>query len=166
MIQEASNSYSTGTNVRFGAKDIPGVWWNVNALEMPTISMDVPKFNTRAGAAAGIAPDTATYSDFSVEIILDKKWKVYNEVYEYFLEGLNVENAKFSHFKKFELWVEFVDGQGRVHKKFWLHSARLLDFGGLQVVPNDPDDTLQTLTLSFSILYFSHPPINPFIESL
>ena len=153
-FQASNNSYSTSTSVRFGAKELPDTWWNVMSFEMPTISLDTPKFNSRPGATSAIAADTCTYTDFGVELILDKDWKIYDELYQYFLEGLNVENAKFSHQKKFELWIAFYDGKGKEVKKFWIHSARLLEFGGILATPNDAEDTQQTLALSFSILYF------------
>ena len=156
MRQDSSNSYSTSTNIRFGAKEFPELWWNVNAIEIPTISMDVAKFNTRPGAMSGIAPDTCTFSELSVELTLDKNWKTYDELYNFFLEGLNVENAKFSHDKKFELWCEFVDGQGNIKKKFWFHSCRLMDFGGIVATPNDAEDSHQVITITFAILYYDH----------
>jgi len=156
MQQSSNNSHATSTNIRFGALELPDLWWNVHSIEIPTISMDVPRGNSRSGASATMAADVCNFTDLTVELSIDKDWKVYKDVYQYFLEGLNVENAKFSHFKKFELWVEFVDGKGKSQQKFWFHSCRLMDFGGIVVSPNDPEDVTQTLTLTFSVMYYDH----------
>lgn len=156
MRQSSNNSFSTSTNIRFGAKEFPHLWWNVHSVEIPSISMDTPRANGRAGAMATMASDTCVFTDLVVELSIDKDWKTYKEVYRYFLEGLNLEKGTFSHFKKFETWVEFVDGKGETQEKFWFHSCRLMDFGGITVTPNDADDTLQTLTMTFSIMYYSH----------
>jgi len=124
-------------------------------MVLPTISLDPPQMNGRAGANVAIAPDTAMYTELSVEIIIDKEWEVFDYVYSYFLQGLNVENGKFSHFKNFELWAEIVDGEGKVKKKFLFHSCRLTEFTGFEMNPNDPEDTQQTMTISFNVMYYS-----------
>jgi len=164
MRQSSNNAIATTTNIRFGSLEFPELWWNVNAIEIPTISLDTPRHNTRAGASSTMAADTCTYTDLNLEIILDKEWKTYDEIYDFFLEGLNVETAKFSHYKKFELWVEFVDGQGQVRKKFLFHSCRLQELGGIIAAPNDDEDTPQVLSLGFSILYYTHDKLNPFLN--
>ena len=165
MRQSSNNSFSTSTNIRFGAGDMPNLWWNVHSVEIPTITMDPPKANSRAGTQASMAPDSCSFTELSVELSIDKDWKTYRDVYDYFLEGLNVENAKFSHYKKFELWLEFVDGKGHAQQKFWFHSCRLMDFGGIVVAPNDAEDSVQTLTITFSVMYYSHNRTEPDILS-
>jgi hypothetical protein len=156
MIQNSNNSFQTVTNVRFGAKDLEDLWWNAQSFELPTITLTVPQNNTRAGALVSQGTDTVNYSDFSVQVILDKEWKVFDELYQYFVEGVNVETGKFAHNKKFELWVEFTNSNNEIYKKFFLHSCRLLDFGGIRVDTTSAEDDLQVLTLSFNILYYSY----------
>jgi hypothetical protein len=96
------------------------------------------------------------YGELSVSFILDKEWKVYDSIYNYFLEGLNVENGKFTVQKTFDLWCEFVDGSGKVQKTFWFKSCRLTDFQGIQVSATTDDDEQQVMDVSFSVLYYSH----------
>ena len=155
MRESSNNSLATSTNIRFGSTTFPDLWWNVTQVEIPTISMDIVKQNTRPGAQSGIAADTCIYTDLNVELNIDSKWETYKEVYDYFLSGLNVETAKFAS-KSFEMWVEFVDGKGNTQQKFWFHGCRLQEFGGAIATPNDTEETNQTLSLSFSILYFTH----------
>jgi len=150
-----NNSFSTVSNIRFGAVDLKDVWFNVNSMILPTISLAPPEMNTRAGANIHIAPDTAIYTDLSLEIILDKNWEVFDYVYSYFLQGLNVETGKFSHYKSFELWVEIVDGDGNPVKKFNFHSCRLSEFTGFETLPNSPEDEHQTMSLVFNVMYYS-----------
>ena len=165
MRQSSNNSFSTSTNIRFGSYGLPGLWWNVTGVEIPTISMDIPKHNSRPGAMSGIGADTCAYSDLGVDLVIDKEWKSYREVYNFFLEGLNVENGKFTTAKVFDLWIEFVDGQGEVQQRFDFHQCRLQEFGGIVATPNDAEDNLQIMSLSFAILYFTHGTRNPWSES-
>jgi len=160
MNQQSNNSFSTSTNIRFGSSELKNTWWNVHSVEIPSISMDTPRANSRAGATANMAADTCNFSELNIVLSIDKDWKIYREIYDFFLDGLNVKNAKFSHYKTFDLWVEFVDGQGTPQQKFWFYNCRLMDFGGILVTPNDAEDTHQTMNLSFSVLYYDHQEQN------
>ncbi len=155
-IQNSNNSFSTTSNVRFGAIDLKDTWWNVQSFELPTITLDVPKNNSRAGALVSSGTDTVNYSDFSITIILDKNWTVFDELYKYFVEGVNVESGTFTQQKKFELWIEYTNTNYEIKRKFFLHSCRLMDFGGIQYTSTDSEDSLQYLTVTFSILYYTY----------
>jgi hypothetical protein len=154
-IQQSSNSFSTITNIRFGSNTLKDFWWNVKALTLPTISLTPPEINTRAGANVALSSDTAVYTDLGIEIIMDKDWEMFDMIYSYFLEGLNVDTGKFSHFKKFELWAEFVDGEGNVVKKFNFHSCSVIDFTPPPVDLTDQDDTIHTMDITFNIMYYT-----------
>jgi len=165
MRQPSNNSFSTSTNIRFGSNQMPSLWWNATTVEIPSISLDISKMNSRPGAMSGIGADTCAYSDLGVDLVIDKEWNTYREIYNFFLEGLNVENAKFSTAKVFDLWIEFVDGKGDVVQRFDFHQCRLQEFSGVVATPNDAEDTLQTLTLSFAILYYTHSKGNPWTKA-
>jgi len=150
-----SNSFSPVSSIRFGAIELKDVWFNVNNIVFPTISLDAPEMNSRAGANITIAPDTTIYTDLTVELIIDKDWEVFDYIYSYFLQGINVENGKFSHYKKFELWAEILDGEGKIKKKFNFHSCRLTEFTGLIAAPNTSEDDLQVLSISFNVMYYT-----------
>ena len=147
------NSYSTGTNIRFGSPSLAGIWWNVQNIDMPTITLDGPTNNTRAGGTTNQQADTASFGDLSVDIIVDEEHKSYNEVWDYFLNGLDVEAGTFAN-NKMELWVEFVDHSGKVVNKFNFHDCRLTGFGGLVIDTKDAEDILQTINVTFSLLYY------------
>jgi hypothetical protein len=150
-----NNSFSTVSNIRFGSNELRDIWFNVNSMELPSISISPPEMNTRAGANVALAADTAVFTDLSLEIIIDKEWEVFDYLYSYFLQGLNVETGTFSHYKNFELWAEVVDGEGNVKKKFNFHSCRLMEFSGVSALPNDGEDTLQVLTITFNCMYYT-----------
>jgi hypothetical protein len=155
MIQQSANSFSTVTNIRFGSSTLKDFWWNVSNIMLPTISLSPPEINSRAGANVALASDTATFTDLGVEVLIDKNWEAFDMIFSYFLEGLNVDTGTFSHFKKFELWADFVDGEGNIVKKINFHSCRLIDVSGLMMAPNDYEDTIQTMTLTFNCMYFT-----------
>jgi hypothetical protein len=150
-----NNSFSTVSNMRFGATELRDIWFNVSSITLPTISLAPPEMNTRAGANIHIAPDTAVYTDLSLEIIIDKEWEVFDVIYSYFLQGLDVEQGTFTHNKNFELWLEVVDGEGNRMKKFNFHSCRLSEFTGLESLPNTDADDHQTLSLIFNVMYYT-----------
>jgi hypothetical protein len=153
-MQQVANSYSTVTNIRFGSSTLKDFWWNVTAVQLPTISLSIPEINTRSGTMINLAADTVVYSELQVSLLVDKDWIAYDMIYSYFLEGLNVETGTFSHYKKFDLWMEIVDGEGKVQKKFWFYNCRVSDISGLIASPEDAEDTLQTLDVTFNVMYF------------
>jgi hypothetical protein len=153
-VQISANSFSTVTNIRFGSTTLKDFWWNVTSVVLPTISLAPPEINTRSGANIALAADTAVYSDLAVTLVIDKDWLAYDMIYSYFLEGLNVDTGKFSHFKDFDLWLEVLDGTGNVKKKFWFYSCRITDISGIIASPEDTEDTLQVLDVTFNVMYF------------
>jgi len=154
MIQKSNNSFSTVTSIRFGAKELSDFWWNCSDFVMPTVSMSPPEYNTRSGAMIKSAPDTVTYSEIVVSLLMDKDWKAFDMIWSYFLEGLDVTTGKFSHYKKFDLWVEFLDGAGKIIKKFWFYDCMISDISGILVTPSDDQDSIQNFDVTFSCLYF------------
>ena len=155
-----NNSFTTVSNIRFGSAEMMKIWWNVQEINLPSMTFQGPNIGGRAGAQINLASDSVDYGELTLSVILDKDWKVYDEIYDYFLEGLNVETGKFSHYKKFELWVEFVDGKGQVKRRFWFHDCRLSSFDGLLVTTKEDEDSNQVMSLTFDYLYYTHidPP--------
>ena len=153
-VQVSANSFSTVTNIRFGSTTLKDFWWNATSVVLPTISMSPPEFNSRSGANINLAADTAVYTDLMVSLVVDKDWLAYDMIYSYFLEGLNVDTGKFSHFKSFDLWMDILDGEGNPKKKFWFYGCRLTDMSGLIASPDDGEDTIQTLDVTFNVMYY------------
>ncbi len=147
------NSFNTQSNIQFGSATLPKVWVNSQTFQLPGINLSPPQVNTRAGAMVGLAADTVDYDDLSIDVILDKEWNVWNNLYLYFLEGLNVEQATFDKAKSFDLWIEFFNGDGKSMKKINFYRCRLLSFGNIQATTTDSEDPLNTLTLTFMFDY-------------
>lgn len=156
----SQNSYTTVSNIQFGSIDLPNVWVNSQTFSLPTISLAPPKVNTRAGAMVSLAADTVEYEDLNVDIILDKDWKVWNDLYLYFLDGLNVEKGTFKHQKKFDTWIEFFDGNGNSKKKFMFYNCRLLSFGDINLSTMDSEDEQNNLNISFVFDYMEDMEIS------
>jgi hypothetical protein len=155
-IQSSNNSFSTISNITFGAEELKDTWWNVSNIDLPTISLSSPEMSNRAGSPYKGASDTCSYSDLTVTFIMDKDWKTFDEVYNFFLEGLDVETGKFTHYKKYDLWANMMNSDGEVVKKFWFYNCRLTDITGLSISPIDFDDTIITFSATFNILYFTY----------
>ena len=149
----SNNSYSTGTAIQFGSADLPSVWVNAQTFSLPTISLSPPKVNSRSGALVNLASDTVEYDDLSVEVILDKDWEVWNNLYGHFLNGLNVEEGTFLKENIFDVWLEFFNGEGKSVKKFMFYKCRLVSFGDISLSTMDTEDELNTLSLGFVFDY-------------
>ena len=149
----SQNSFSTVSNIMFGSAELPNVWVNSQTFSLPTISLSPPKMNTRSGAMVALASDTVEYEDLTVDIILDKNWKVWNDLYKYFLDGLNVEQGSFLKENVFDTWIEFFDGEGKSVKKFMFYKCRLLSFGDINLSTMDAEDEQNNLNLSFTFDY-------------
>lgn len=161
-ITSSSNSFSTNTNIQFGSLDMPNIWWNAQAFSLPDITLSPPQINNRSGALVNLGPDTVDYGELNVELILDKEWVVYDEVYAYFLDRLNVETGEFIKEGTFELWIQMYDGKGKPIKKFNFYKCRLTSIGGLDFNSSDTEDTLNVLNLSFVFDYLDYD--NQFIK--
>ncbi len=156
----SQNSFSTSSNVQFGSIHLPNVWVNSQTFTLPSINMAPPKVNGRAGAQVALAADVVEYDDLTVDIILDKQWKVWNDLYQHFLNGLNVEQGTFSKENIFDTWIEFFDGEGKSVKKFNFYKCRLLSFGDVSLTTMDGEDQLNTITLSFTFDYMEDTEIS------
>ena len=151
-----NNSYSTISNIRFGSACLDKLWWNAQTFSVPGISLEPPKHNSRSGGLVNLASDTVHYDDLEIEVILDKEWKTYDSVYAHFVEGLNVETSKFLKEDSFDIWVEFIDGEGVVQKKFWFYKCRLTTIGSIEVSTTDAEDTLNNFNISFVFDYMDN----------
>ncbi len=148
------NSFSTESNCKFGASNMKDMWWNVQTFQLPAISMSPPKVNGRSGAMINLAPDVVDYDDLTLDVILDKSWVVYTQLYEHFIKRLSVENAQFVKEGTFDLWIEMYDGEGKMQKKIWFYRCRLTTFGDMTFDMMSSEDELNTMSLSFVYDYF------------
>lgn len=151
-----NNSYSTSSNIQFGSSEMKDIWWNAQTFQLPAITLSPLKVNTRSGAMIGLASDTVEYDDLSIDIILDKEWKVYDELYAHFLKRLNVETGEFLKYDQFDLWVEIFNGKGESVKKFWFYNCRLLSFGDVAFTTQSADDEHNYLNMSFTYDYMDY----------
>ncbi len=151
-----NNSYSTESNIIFGSTALQNIWWNAQTFQLPSISLSPPQVNTRAGALINLAGDTVDFGDLSIDLILDKEWRVFDELYAHFVKRLNVETGKFIKYGQFDLWVEFFDGEGNSQKKFWFYNCRMTSFGDLSLTTQGTEDDLNVLNVSFVFDYMDY----------
>lgn len=149
-----NNSWSTTSNIIYGSTAMPGVWFNLQSFQMPGVVMSPPKINGRAGAMVNLSADSVDFTDLSLDVILDKEWEVYTQLYDHYIKRLNVENAEFVKYGKFDLWVEILSGDNTVRKKIWFYDCRLTSFGDTEFNTTDADDTLHTMNIVFCYDYF------------
>jgi len=158
-----NNSYSTNTNISFGSAELDDLWLQAQSCSVPGISMSPIKAGGRSGAQTAFAADTVTYTDLTIDMQMDKDWKVYDIIYKYFLDGLNVEKGTFSNAKKFDLWLDIHIGKGDVIKKFWFYNCRLMDIAEIPVDVSDDSDAINEISLTFQFDYMDYD--NSFFEA-
>jgi len=150
-----NNSYSTNTNISFGSKDLDNLWLQAQSCNIPGISLSHPKIGGRAGVGTFLQADNVTYTDLIIDMKMDNKWEIYDILYKFFLDGLNVENGTFKS-KKFDLWLDIHLGDGEVEKKFWYYNCRLMDISEIQLDSTDTEDTIITVSLVFQFDYMDY----------
>jgi len=150
------NSFVTSTNIQFASSEMPGLWWNAQSFTIPPITMSPPEINTRSGSTVVLASDTVDYGEVTITAILDKEWKVYDELYQYFIKRLNVEKGTFEKEKTYDLWIELYDGKGNKIKRFDFYRCRISNFGAMEFNTTDQEDTLKSLDLTFTFDYFDY----------
>ena len=117
-----NNSFSANTNIEFGSKQMPDVWFNAQSIIIPSMSFSPPKVSGRTGVQINLAPDNVTYTDLVIDVILDKDWVIYDAIYAYFMEMMNVETGRFTP-KTMDIWTDIKNGKGEVVKKFWYYNC-------------------------------------------
>lgn len=151
-----NNSYSTSSNIQFGSSEMKKMWFNAQTFQLPSITLSPPQVNSRSGALINLASDTADYGDLTVDLILDKEWVVYDNVYNHFVKRLNVETGNFEPFAQFDLWIEIFNGEGNSVKKFWFYNCRLTSFGDMNFSVQDTEDELNLLNMTFVFDYMDY----------
>ncbi len=152
----ANNSFSTNTNIQFGSSEMKTMWWQAQTFQLPIITLSPPQINSRSGALINLASDTVDYGDLSVDLILDKEWVAYDELYQHFIKRLNVETGNFEQFEQFDVWIEVFDGEGKSVKKFWFYNCRLTSFGDINFSVYDTEDQLNVLNMTFVFDYMDY----------
>jgi hypothetical protein len=132
------------------------LWWYAQSFELPEISTSPPRVNGRSGAMINLAADNMEYGEISVTAILDKEFRVYTELYEFFIKRLNVNSGNFIKYGQFDLWVEVLGGEGTVIKRFDFYKCRLTNFGGVEYDSTTPEDDHQYISLGFVYDYFDY----------
>jgi len=151
-----NNSYSTNTNITFGSKELGDLWFQAQSVAIPSLSQTPPKLGGRAGAQIGVGSDQVTYTDLVIDMQVDNNWEVYDIMYKFFLEGINIDKGTFSNNKTFDLWVDIHLGGGDVVKQFWFYNCRLLDLGEMQLDVSDDSDTIIEMSLTFQFDYMDY----------
>jgi hypothetical protein len=147
-----NNSFSTTTNIAFGARELPDVFFNAQSFTLPALTFNPPNIGGRAGAVVKLPSDTVTYDELTIAVILDKNWKVYTDIYTHFVKHLNVEDTTFSD-GKFDIWLDVRDGKGHIIKKFWFYDARILTIDGVDFDSTDDSDTPIVINITFTFNY-------------
>lgn len=150
-----NNSFSANTNIQFGSKELEGVWFNAQSMIIPSMSFSPPKVGGRQGVQINLGSDTVTYTELVFDIIIDREWKVYDEIYQFFIETINIEKGIYRP-KQFDMWTDIRNGKGEVVKKFWFYNCRLSDISEINVSIVDPSDELNVMTLTLAFDYMDY----------
>jgi len=150
-----NNSFFTNTNIQFGSKELGDFWLNAVQCNIPGISFNPPEIGGRSGRQIAIAADTVTFSDLVITVLLDKEWKIYDSLFDTFLEMVNVEEGTFKS-KTFDLWLDIKDGTGNQIKKFWFYKTRLIDIGEFDLDVRNDEDSITEILLTFRFDYMDY----------
>jgi hypothetical protein len=99
--------------------------------------------------------DTVEFSDLVVTVLLDKDWKMYDLIFDKFIEMINVEKGTFKQ-KKFDMWLQIKDGKGNPVKKFDFFGCRLTDVGEFDLDVRDNEDSNIEIILTFRFDYMDY----------
>jgi hypothetical protein len=153
-----NNSFSTNTNIEFGAKELGDFWMNAVQCSIPGISFSPPEIDGRAGRMLTLAADNVVFSDLVITVLLDREWKVYDTLFSTFIDMLNIEEGTFKQ-KKFDMWLQIKDGTGKDIKKFDFYGAKLIDIGEFDMDVRDGEDTQIEVILTFRFDYMDFDSI-------
>jgi len=147
-----NNSFSTNTNIEFGSNELGDFWLNAVSCSIPGISFSPPEVDGRSGRMVTLAADNVVFSDLVITVLLDKDWKMYDIIFDTFVEMINVQEGTFKQ-KKFDMWLQIKDGTGKLIKKFDFYGARLTDIGEFDMDVRDGEDSNIEIILTFRFDY-------------
>jgi len=153
-----NNSFSTNTNIEFGAKELGDFWMNAVQCSIPGISFSPPEIDGRSGRMLTLAADNVVFSDLVITVLLDREWEIYDTLFTTFIEMLNIEEGTFKQ-KEFDMWLQIKDGTGKDIKKFDFYGAKLIDIGEFDMDVRDGEDTQIEVILTFRFNYMDFDSI-------
>jgi hypothetical protein len=153
-----NNSFSTNTNIEFGAKELGDFWMNAVQCSIPGISFSPPEIDGRTGRMLTLAADNVVFSDLVITVLLDREWEVYDTLFSTFIDMLNIEEGTFKQ-KEFDMWLQIKDGTGKDIKKFDFYGAKLIDIGEFDMDVRDGEDTQIEVILTFRFDYMDFDSI-------
>lgn len=137
-----NNSLSTSTNLKWGSSVLDNTFYLAQSFNIPGLSFSNPQMGSRGGARGRLAADSVEFSILNLDIIIDREWKVYDELFENFLETININTGNFSNNKVFDVWVEIYDNLDKKPiKKFWFRNCRVQSIGDIEMDVRDEDDS-------------------------
>ena len=154
-MKSFNNSLATSTSIRWGSNKLQNTLYLAQSINIPGLSFNNPTIGSRGGALARLSSDTVEFSTLNLDIIIDKDWKVYDEIFNTFLETINIKENKFSNNITFDIWVEIYDELSKkTRQKFWFRNCRLQSIGDIEMDIRDSEDTNISclLTLEFDYM--------------
>lgn len=154
---QLNNSYATSTSVQWGSDFLPNIWQNSQSFIIPDISLSHPEIGGRFGARIKAQSDAVTYSPLIIDILLDRDFELYTEIYNNFIEHLNVESGKFAP-APFDMWMSIMGHDGKEIARFEYKSCRVEDISEISL-DTLSDDELLVVTLTIPFDYFTYKKI-------
>lgn len=149
-----NNSLSTSTNLRWGSDKLKNNFYLAQSFNIPGLSFSNPVLGSRGGATPRLSADTVEFSTLNLDIIIDREWQVYDEIWQNFIETINLQEGRFSNNKTFDTWVEiFDDINSKTIKKFWFRNCRVQSIGDVEMDIRDGEDSSMSMLLSLEFDY-------------
>jgi len=153
-MSQFNNSLSTSTDLRWGSNVLKNVFYLAQSFNIPGLSFSNPQLGSRGGVREILGGDTVEFSTLNLDIMIDREWNVYDEVFNNFIESINVKKGKFSNKKSFDVWLEVYDSLNKKSiKKFWFRDCRVQSIGDIEMDIRDGEDSSITVLISLEFNY-------------
>ena len=141
--------HTTNFEVMTGLKNVD---FHVQNYNLPGITFAQPKIEGRGGFQLNLAPDNVSFMPLVMDIIVDRELKVYDEIYELFVNMVDIKNGTFSQ-KEFNSSLVMYNGKGKKLKKFTFFNCQIESIGDLSFNATDDDDAILLLNISLTFDY-------------
>lgn len=145
-----TRNYSQKTNFQCGTIAMDLLPFYVTTLQIPGITTNIQEMSGRSGAPVNFTPSNMTFSNLSLEVLLDEDYKVYQDIIKNI--KIDVETGTFEP-AYFDFWTSVTNDMGKVVMKVEYYGCLIESIGEVQFAAND-DTTEQVFSLDLKYDYF------------
>ena len=145
-------NYSQKSNFVCGSNVLSSLPFYAQTVNLPGVNFSLPEVGGRSGTRINLNSDTITFSELSIDIIIDEDYTIYKDIMNLVFTKINPETGTYVDFS-FDFWIELLDDMGNKVMKIEYYNCKIESVGEASLDSMD-DSTENVFSLSLKFDYF------------